>query len=289
MATIKQLRRRIRSAKSIQQITRAMKLVAAARLRRAQDRVLEARPYSEEMRNLMSSMAAGGDMPSHPLLERRPVEKYGVILFTAERGLAGSFNTNLIRRANDFMAETPGEKSLIGVGKKGSQFFMRRRFDVIETVNVPTSGPTIEHARQITARARDLFESGAVDAIYLVYSKFHSAIRQTPEVVQLLPIEPPVAGEGSSTESFTKTYSFEPDATELLGQLLPRYALTLVLQALLESTASEHGARMTAMTSATDNAGEMIQDLTLQANRMRQASITKEILEIVGGAEALKG
>ncbi|MGI8922464.1 MAG: ATP synthase F1 subunit gamma [Fimbriimonadales bacterium] len=289
MATIKQLRSRIRSAKNIQQITRAMKLVAAARLRRAQDRVLEARPYAEEMRELMASMAAAGDMPSHPLLERRPIENYGLILFTAERGLAGSFNTNLIRRAGDFLKETAGGRKLIGVGKKGAQFFTRRGVELVDAVTVPTSGPTMEHARAITAKAREMFESGEVDAIHLVYSRFHSPIRQIPQVVQLLPIEPPAAAEGAAAEQFTKTYTFEPDASALLGQLLPRYALTLVLQALLESTASEHGARMTAMTSATDNAGEMIQDLTLQANRMRQASITKEILEIVGGAEALKG
>lgn len=288
MATLKQLRSRIRSAKNIQQITRAMKLVAAARLRRAQDRVLEARPYSEKMRELMSSMAAAGDMPSHPLLERREVNTYGVVLFTAERGLAGSFNTNLIRRAGDFINSTPGAPKMIGVGKKGAQFFSRRKIAVVEQVVVPTSGPTMEHARAITDKSREMFESGEVDAIYLVYSKFFSAIRQTPQVLQLFPIEPQVS-EVAPAEQFSKSYTFEPDAATLLAQLLPRYARTLVLQALLESTASEHGARMTAMTSATDNAGEMIQDLTLQANRMRQASITKEILEIVGGAEALRG
>ncbi len=289
MATIKQLRSRIRSAKNIQQITRAMKLVAAARLRRAQDRVLEARPYSEKMRELMSSMAAGGDMPSHPLLERRPIENYGVVLFTAERGLAGSFNTNLIRKAGEFLNSTAGGAKMLGVGKKGAQFFSRRGIELVDSITVPTSGPTMEHARAITNRSREMFESHEVDAIYLVYSKFYSAVRQSPQVMQLFPIEPPAAEVGASSEQYSKTYTFEPDAAALLAELLPRYALTLVLQALLESTASEHGARMTAMTSATDNAGEMIQDLTLQANRMRQASITKEILEIVGGAEALKG
>jgi F-type H+-transporting ATPase subunit gamma len=288
MATIKQLRGRIRSAKNIQQITRAMKLVAAARLRRAQDRVLEARPYSDKMRDLMASMSAAGDMPEHPLLERRPVNKVCVLLFTAERGLAGSFNTNIIRKASDFLQEQTAEKSILAVGKKGSQFFGRRHYTIVETHNIPTSGPTIEHARAITQKARDMFESGEVDAIYLVYSKFYSPIRQVPEVVQLFPIEPPVSDEPKGG-AYSKSYTFEPDAQSLLAELLPRYALTNVLQALLESTASEHGARMTAMTSATDNAGEMIRGLTLQANRMRQASITKEILEIVGGAEALKG
>jgi F-type H+-transporting ATPase subunit gamma len=289
MATVKQLRSRIRSAKNIQQITRAMKLVAAARLRRAQDRVLEARPYSEKMRELMSNMAMAGDMPANPLLERRPIQNYAVALFTAERGLCGSFNTNLIRRANDFFAENEGGKKLIGVGKKGVQFFGKRGVEISESISIPTSGPTMEHARAITLKAREMFESGEVDAIFLAYSKFYSPIRQLPEVSQLFPIEPPVVEAGAAHTGFAKAYTFEPDAPALLSELLPRYALTLVLQALLESTASEHGARMTAMTSATDNAGEMIRLLTLQANRMRQAAITKEILEVVGGAEALKG
>ena len=287
MATIKQLRGRIRSAKNIQQITRAMKLVAAARLRRAQDRVLEARPYSDKMRELMASLAAAGELPTNPLLERRPVNKIGVVVFTAERGLAGSFNTNIIRKANDFVKDEGLPNRIFGVGKKAFQFFNRRSFDMAGQLNLPTSGPTIAHASEITAMAQQMFVSGEVDAVYLVYSKFFSAIRQTPEVVQLFPIEPPVLE--NQGEGFSKSYKFEPGPTELLGALLPKYALTIVLQALLESTASEHGARMTAMTSATDNAGEMIQDLTLQANRMRQATITKEILEIVGGAEALKG
>ena len=287
MATIKQLRGRIRSAKNIQQITRAMKLVAAARLRRAQDRVLEARPYSEKMKDLMASLAAAGELPQNPLLERRSVNKIGVIVFTAERGLAGSFNTNIIRKANDFVKEQTLPNRIYGVGKKAFQFFNRRGFDMAGQINMPTSGPTIEHANEIISKAQDMFVSGEVDAVYLVYSKFYSAIRQTPQVVQLLPIEPPVLE--NEADGYSKNYKFEPDPTELIGALLPKYALTIVFQALLESTASEHGARMTAMTSATDNAGEMIQDLTLQANRMRQASITKEILEIVGGAEALKG
>ncbi len=285
MANLKQLRQRIRSAKNIQQITRAMKLVAAARLRRAQDRVLEARPYSEKMRELMASIAEAGTMPEHPLLARRPIKKYGVILVSADRGLCGSFNTNLLRKCQEFVRENSGQGCLLSVGKKGSQFFGRRGVPVVFNLTLPTSGPTKRHAEEVMEAAEKLFVSGEVDAIYLVYSKFYSAIRQTPEVVQLLPIEPPKS-EGKGAQ---KDYSYEPGATELLGALLPRYALTLILQALLESTASEHGSRMTAMTSATDNAGQMISNLTLQANRSRQASITTEILEVVGGAEALKG
>jgi len=290
MATLKQLRQRIRSAKSIQQITRAMKLVAAARLLKAQERATKARPYADGMRMLMANLAEMGDMPSHPLLERRPVEKYVLVPMTAERGLCGSFNTNLIRRAHDFIrANDVGAPAIAAVGRKGYQYFAKRDFEMLYQMSLPTAGPTIEHARELTNYLTDLFTSGKADAVYLAYSKFHSAIRQTPEVVQLLPIEPPTYEGGEHGDGFSKAYTFEPEPGALLGQLLPRYALTVVFQALLESAASEHGARMTAMTSATDNAGEMIRSLTLQANRQRQAAITKEILEIVGGAEALKG
>lgn len=288
MPSLKQLQQRIKSAKSIRQITRAMKLVAAARLRRAQDRVLEARPYSDKMRELIASLAEAGDMPEHPLLARRPINKYGVVVITADRGLCGSFNSNLLRKAVEFIKNTPGDATVISVGKKAEQFFGKRGYKMGEHFSIPTSGPTHRHAQEIFAYAQELFETEQLDAIYLIYSKFYSAIRQIPESVQLLPIQPPQREDAGTNKLTSKTYSFEPGATELLGQLLPRYALTVTQQGLLESTASEHGARMTAMTSATDSAGEMISTLTLQANRSRQAAITKEILEIVGGAEALK-
>jgi F-type H+-transporting ATPase subunit gamma len=289
MATLKQIRQRIKTAKNIQQITRAMKLVSAARLKKAQERVLEARPYSDKMREFMLSVSSSGTLPEHPLLEKRPVKKFAVLLVTAERGLAGSYNTNLIRRCGEFLKETPGEPSLICVGKKGAGFFSRRGYDVLYQHTVPTSGATYADAVAVTAKMRQLFESGEVDAVYLCYSKFFSAIRQVPTTVQLLPIEPP-ATEGSADKTQgNKEYEFEPDPKALLGVLLPKYVLTLIYQSLLEATASEHGARMSAMTSATDNAGKMITDLTLTANRARQAGITTQILEVVSGAEALNG
>lgn len=267
-----------------------MKLVAAARLLKAQERATKARPYADGMRTLMANLAEMGDMPSHPLLERRTIQKYVVVPMTAERGLCGSFNTNLIRRAHEFIRENEvGSPAIAAVGRKGYQYFAKRGFEMLYQMNLPTAGPTIEQARELTSFLTNLFTSGEADAVYLAYSKFHSAIRQTPEVVQLLPIEPPQRQSGEHGGGFSKAYTFEPEPVALLAQLLPRYALTVVFQALLESAASEHGARMTAMTSATDNAGEMIRSLTLQANRQRQAGITKEILEIVGGAEALKG
>lgn len=287
MANLKLIRARIRTSKNIRQITRAMKLVAAARLKKAQDRVTEARPYSEKMRELMLSLSGAGELPPHPLLEKRPeIKKVCLILITADRGLAGSYNTNLLRKAGDWLKVQTIPTDLFCVGKKGTQFFGKRGYKVVGTHSVPNTGARAEDAQTVTKAARDFFESGEYDAVYVCYSKFFSAIRQVPQIVQILPIEPPVAEAGATTGN--KEYEFEPSAADLLGALLPRYVATLVLQAMLESTASEHGSRMTAMTSATDNAGEMINDLTLIANRERQASITKEILEVVGGAEALK-
>jgi F-type H+-transporting ATPase subunit gamma len=217
-------------------------------------------------------------------MEKRPIKKICLILVTSDRGLAGAFNTSLIRKASDFIKESSNPIALYAVGKKGNQFFGRRSYEIVETLSVPSSGARLQDATKVADDTRKLFENGDVDAIYVCYSKFYSAIRQVPQIVQLLPIEPP-AGKPSSSNT---SYSFEPDPEGLLGTLLPRYFLTLLWQAMLESTASEFGARMTAMTSATDNAGKMINNLTLTANRERQAAITKEILEVVGGAEALK-
>jgi len=282
MATLKQIRQRIKTAKNIRQITRAMKLVAAARLRRATDRVLEARPYSEKMQSFMASLASAGELPSHPLMERREVRNIGVILVTADRGLSGPYNSSLIRKTEDFIRNAGHPVKIVGYGKKGFLYFAKRGYDVVKTVHMPSAGATLEDAIEVANEARRLYETGAVDSVYIVYSKFYSAIRQVPQVVQLLPIEPP-AGEAAGTP-----FAFEPNAAELLNALLPRYFLTLVQQAMFEGTASFFGSQMTAMTSATDNAGKMINELTLKANRERQAAITKEILEVVGGAEALK-
>ncbi|MEA2553507.1 MAG: F-type H+-transporting ATPase subunit gamma [Fimbriimonadaceae bacterium] len=285
MATLKQIRGRIKAAKNIQQITRAMKLVAAARFKRATDRVVEARPYADKMRSFMESLASGGSLPDHPLMARRPVKKYCVIIIAADRGLAGSYNTGLLRKTVDFMKETPGEGSLIAVGKKAFQFFNRRNYTIRHSQNLGSAGARLEDAVVVTRVARQLFESGEVDAIYLCYAKFFSAIRQVPTIIPLLPIEPPQQASGAAEET---NFDFEPSAEKILETLLPRYLMTLIWQAMLESTASFFGAQMTAMTSATDNAGKMINTLTIRANRERQAAITKEILEVVGGAEALK-
>ncbi|RYG85817.1 ATP synthase F1 subunit gamma, partial [bacterium] len=274
MATLKQIRGRIRAAKNIQQITKAMKLVAAARLKKATDRVTEARPYADKLKEIMMSLASGGELPNHPLLQRRPVERALYIVLTSDRGLAGAFNTSLLRIASDTLKRADHSQVLVTYGKKATQFFSRRGFDIIDTLSAPSAGARLEDAVQVTRGARHMFETGEVDAVYVVYAKFVSAIRQVPQVVQLLPIEAPEGTpEGTGSE-----LTFEPSPKAVLDVLLPRYFQTLVWQAMLESTASEFGARMTAMTGATDNAGKMIQNLTLTANRERQAAITKEIL-----------
>lgn len=284
MATLKQIRQRIRAAKNIQQITKAMKLVAAARLKKATDRVLEARPYADKLKDIMTSMSASGQLPAHPLLTKREVKNTMVIVMTSDRGLAGAFNTSILRKASDFFKAQNASLKLITYGKKASQFFGKRGFDIVETFSAPSAGAQLPDAISITRKAREMFEAGEVDAVYVVYSKFYSAIRQVPQVVQLLPIEAPEATDAPAAGGEVE---FEPSAEVVLDTLLPRYFQTLVWQSLLESTASEFGARMSAMTAATDNAGKMIYTLTLKANRERQASITKEILEVVGGAEAL--
>lgn len=284
MATLKQIRQRIRAAKNIQQITKAMKLVAAARLKKATDRVLEARPYADKLKDIMSSMSASGSLPAHPLLTKREVNNVLVIVLTSDRGLAGAFNTSILRKATDFFKSVEKPLHLIAYGKKANQFFGKRGYSIVDGYSAPSGGAQLSDAVAITRRAREMFESGEVDAVYVVYSKFMSAIRQIPQVVQLLPIEAPEAEGATGGE-----VEFEPSADVVLSTLLPRYFQTLVWQSMLESTASEFGARMSAMTAATDNAGKMIHTLTLKANRERQAAITKEILEVVGGAEALNG
>jgi F-type H+-transporting ATPase subunit gamma len=236
------------------------------------------------MKELMGSLSSAGELPSHPLMEKRDVKRACVILLTSDRGLAGGYNTALIRKTTDFIKDAAFKCTLVTVGKKGTLFFGKRGYEVLHSLSVPSSGARLQDAVDVTRACRQLFESGEVDAIYICYAKFYSAIRQVPQIVQLLPIEAPA----SAGEAKTIPFQFEPDPAHLLESLLPRYFQTLIWQALLEATASEFGARMTAMTSATDNAGKMIQQLTLKANRERQAAITKEILEVVGGAEALK-
>ncbi len=292
MATPRQIRGRIRTAKNIQQITKAMKMVAAARLRRAQEAVGAARPYAEKIRDVMQSLGSGGGSSvRHPLLRRAdgdPVN-IGIVLVTGDRGLCGAYNSTVIRRAFDLAKPLgPSHVKMVCVGKKGTTFFKRRGYDVAAEHPVPATGISFADAQALSRTGRDLFANGEIDVLYLIYTRFVSALTQRPETLTLLPLQTPAADEAGAPEQQPADYIFEPDPEVILGSLLPRYVDTQVYQAIIESVASEHGARMTSMSSATDNAGKMISSLTLSLNRARQATITKEIAEIVGGAEALK-
>lgn len=290
MATPRQIRSRIRVAKNIQQITKAMKMVAAARLRRAQEVVGAARPYAEKMREVMQSLGGAGQSGMrHPLLRQtKDVKNVGVILVTGDRGLCGAYNSAVIKKALDIVRPFgPANTSLVCIGKKGAVFFRRREYRIVAEHPVPATGIRFAEAQALARTARELFEKSEIDALYLVYTEFVSAMTQRPQALQILPIQPPTEQKPAASGE-KASYLFEPDPDQILGSLLPRYVDTQVYQAVIESVASEHGARMTSMSSATDNAGKMISSLTLSLNRARQATITKEIAEIVGGAEALK-
>ena len=292
MPTPRQIRARIRTAKNIQQITKALKMVAAAKLRRAQESVGAARPYAAKIREVMDSLGGMSESGmSHPLLRQTSGEprNIGIILISGDRGLAGAYNSGVIKKALELVRPYSTDRvRMICLGKRGIQFFKRRGYKVVAEHNVPPNGLPFADTQAISRVARELFENQEIDALYLVYTRFVSAISQKPESVQVLPLNPESAQSSGAPAGPTKEYIFEPGPDEILSVLLPRYVDTLVYQAVLESVASFHGAQMTSMSSATDNAGKMISSLTLQLNRARQATITKEIAEIVGGAEALK-
>jgi F-type H+-transporting ATPase subunit gamma len=281
---MRDIRRRIRTVRNIQQITKALKMVAAARLQRAQSRATSARPYADEMLAIMRHLASVGGEIQHPLLEVREPVNIGVLLITSDRGMAGSYSTNVIRKVSEILRPySPENVKLICVGKRGRGFFSKSAYPVIESYSMPSAEIHFAETREISRQIRGLFESHQVDVVHVVYTKFYSAIRQQVTDLVLLPATPP-EGEGAET---TEEYIFEPKPEELLGSLLPRYVDTQIYRALLESLASEHGARKTPMTTPTESAVEMIDRLTLEYNRARQSAITKEIAEIVGGANAL--
>lgn len=292
MATMREIRTRIKTVKNIEKITRAMKLVAAARLKRAQGRVEAARPYAEMMEQMMRRLAAAGAAIEHPLLEVREENNIAVLVISSDRGLCGSYNTNLFRVAMQFLRQRePSTVKLVVLGRKAQQFFRRQPYQIVDA-QMLGSGASLSFAdvQPIVTTLRRMFESGEVDGVYVVYQKFRSAMSQTPTVLPLLPLKPPeeAVEHVQETEARGGEMLFEPSADALLGQLLPRYVDTQVFRTVAEAIASEHGARMTSMSAATENAGEMIKTLTLTLNRARQAAITKEISEIVSGAEALK-
>ncbi len=287
MPNLSDIKRRIKSVKNTQQITKAMKMVSAAKLRKAQENIVAARPYAEKMHEMIASISS--KLPaeeSHPLFSAKEEGKVEVILITSDRGLCGGFNSTLIRLADKFMTEH-GDRELVFnfIGKRGGEHFKKRGITIKRNMPIGNKAPGYELAAEI---ARDIIasyklEEEGTNEVYVVYSKFQSALVQIPTVQKILPMEPPE----SETEDLRELI-FEPGPTEVLDSLLPKYVEGQVFRSLLESVASEHGARMTSMDSASKNASSMIDSLTLQYNRVRQAAITKELMEIISGSEALK-
>ena len=286
MATLRDIRRRIRSVESTQKITRAMKLVAAAKLRRAQERILAARPYATKMSELLGNLVSGSDDAGHPLLEQREGPRRQIVVITADKGLAGAFNSNILRRSMELIRESSAaDLTLVVVGRKARDFYRRRRQYTIKRDMIGFwDRLAYSHASELADFFMAEYLAGEVDEVWLLYNEFRSVAVQRPVRVQLLPI--PRVDTGGPAE--TVDYIYEPGPEEILGDLLPRHVRMQVYRALMESLAGEYGARMTAMEAATSNAKEMIEVLTIQYNKARQEKITKELLDIVGGAEALK-
>lgn len=304
MPSLKAIRKRITSVKNTRKITRALKLVSTAKLRRAQDALIAARPYSSAISRVVSELSAVAGADAHKLFEDRPLARAVIVVVTSDRGQAGAFNTNVVKAVERFAAnELSGasEVSLRIIGKKGNQYFARRRATVTSFDPAPTGATALDLARDTANRVIADFASGKVDRVYVVYNEFRSAISQIARVKQLLPVVPEVtdkttalvassgaAAPAPAAEAQTD-FLYEPSKQELLDRLVPLYVQIQIYRAALESIAAFFAAQMTAMDNATKNAGEMIAKLTLSYNRARQASITKELLEIIGGAEALKG
>jgi F-type H+-transporting ATPase subunit gamma len=290
MPSLLDIRRRIRAVKSTQQITKAMKMVAASRLRRAQERIQHARPFATQMLRVLNSLATRVEPTAHPLLDERAEPRAGgrVLLFviTADRGLCGSFNTNVIKSSSSFITENAGRDVALGlIGRRGRDFFARRGYDVrFEQINL-FAALKFEDAQGIAKSAMDAFTGGDVDSVYLVYNEFKSVMVQRVVVERLLPI-PRLEIEAPEGAPPAIDYLYEPKPEELFTHLIPNHVEVQVFRALLESAAAEHAARMTAMDAATRNSAEMIEDLTLYMNKVRQAAITREIIEVVSGAQA---
>jgi F-type H+-transporting ATPase subunit gamma len=302
MPTLLDYRRRIRSVKSTQQITRAMKFVAAAKLRRAQEGVFAARPYAREILRVLRSAAARMDTTAHALLERRPEEKVLIVVLTGDRSLCGAFNTNVLRRAITFIRETPAsKKELIVVGKKGRDTLRKRGFHFLGEYLGVSSRVDFSAAKDIAAQIAKLYANKEVDAVYAIYNEFKNVMVQNLRAERLLPIDPAILSEkpepqrdthgdslpqdlSVSGKSMLVDYIYEEPVEQIFNGLVPRYLEAEIFRILLESAAAEHAARMTAMDSATRNASDLIDKLTLQMNKIRQAAITKELIEIVSGA-----
>ena len=283
MPSERDLRRRVRSVKNIQQLTRAMQLVAASRMRLAQASVLASRPYEDRLRRVLHDVAPYADPEASPLLARREVRRVGIVLVTSDRGLVGALNVNVVRAAVRFAQEQP-QAAFIGVGRKGVGAIRRLRLTSIGEFTGLGDRPTTRETGPISTLVLEEFLGGRVDEVHLAFPRFVNTLRQVPAVIRILPFAPESPDAAARLQ-----YLFEPDAETVLNEVLPRLVEVSVYQAILEAKASEQSARMVAMRNATDAAGELIDDITLAANKARQTRITKEMLEIASGAEAMKG
>lgn len=283
MASLQDIRRRIKSVKSTQQITKAMKMVAAARLRRAQEAAVSNQPYAEKMYEVIADVASNAGSFSHPLLEVREEGKILYVVLASDKGLAGAYASNVFKETIA-QIQSKSNTSIVTVGRRAKEYFVPRKYEVLNSYMGFTERPEYEDARKIAIEVMEHFAKGDYKEVYLIYTKFVSAISAVPQTIKLLPFSAP---ETSDKEP-TAEYIYEPSAQDVLGYLLPQYIVTTIYASLLQSAASELSSRMNAMSNATDNAEELISKLDLHYNKVRQAGITREITEIVGGAEALK-
>ena len=291
MASLQSLRRKIASVKNTQKITKAMKMVSAAKLKRAQSRILSARPYAHQLREVMSNLSQRVNRASHPLLSRRDGNALELLVVTSDRGLCGAFNSNILRRAVEFLEEQRGQGKQVSVspvGRKSIDFFKRRDWPIRQEWPGVFDRLSFEHALDIGQNVVSQYHSGTFDHLYVVYNEFKSAMQQEVIVEKLLPIDSLHDSAGGEKSSMGGGYLYEPDEGELLETLLPKHFEIQTYRVLLESAAAEQAARMTAMDGATRNAGELIKKVTLFYNKTRQAAITKELMDIVGGSEAIK-
>jgi F-type H+-transporting ATPase subunit gamma len=290
MPSLKAIRKRITSVKNTRKITRAMKLVSTAKLRRAQEALIAARPYTAAISQVVSELSGVAGASAHPLFEERPLERAALVVITSDRGQAGAFNANVTKATERYIRdELPdAQVALRIIGRKGNQYFVRRKVPITSFDPAPTGPTALASARETANRIIADFQAKKVDRVFVVYNEFRSAISQVVRVKQLLPVIPEPSKQPVAAEA-QLDFLYEPSKETLLARLVPLYVQIQLYRAALESIAAEFAARMTAMENATKNAGEMIAKLTLSYNRARQASITKELLEIIGGAEALKG
>ncbi|MFD1992602.1 ATP synthase F1 subunit gamma [Paenibacillus nicotianae] len=283
---MREIKRQIKSVENTKQITKAMEMVAASKLRKAQEKAQAARPYSDKLREVVASIASGTRGVYHPMLEKRPVKRIAYLVVTSDRGLAGGYNANMLKYVSNQIKEnhtSTDQYELFIIGRKGRDYFRRRNLPITEEVTELTDFPTYADIKSLAYEAVKGYEEGRYDELYLCYNQFINALTQVPSSTRLLPME---SVEVAEEDKLKASYEYEPSAEGVLEVLLPKYAQTLIYNALLEGKASEQGARMTAMGSATKNASQMIKDLRLVYNRARQASITQEITEIVAGANA---